>query len=163
MLYNFKTYLTTALKRLSTGSCSFKKKIKIRISLKKKREVGPEDGYKGGSRGRNIKNEIRKYISKSKLKKEGVIVRVFFNEKKQLDLVLLRFHKETPVERVVQFVISVATFQGNGGEWADMVIHELLGYLLTKENAKEKAVRFRVCDIMAKLLRPLSEDNELEF
>ncbi|ETO23460.1 condensin complex component, non-smc subunit [Reticulomyxa filosa] len=70
--------------------------------------------------------------------------------------------KNTCVERVIAFVIGLAMFRDNGVEWKDVVVTGLLNYLIEKENAKNKAVRFRVCDIIAKLMKSLDEDYELE-
>lgn len=80
-----------------------------------------------------------------------------------IDAVLLRFKKDANVERVIDFFVKIATYNDSGQEWIDTITTQLIEYCLSKENAKNKAVRFRVCDIIGKLLKNMAETYELEF
>ena len=80
-----------------------------------------------------------------------------------IDAVLLRFKKDNNVERVIDFFVKIATYNDSGQEWIDTITTQLIEYCLSKENAKNKAVRYRVCDIIGKLLKNMAETYELEF
>eukprot|EP01084_Bolivina_argentea_P308188 532832_1 len=79
-----------------------------------------------------------------------------------LDAIFLRFKKDNTVERVIDFFIKIATYSDNNQEWIDVITTQLIEYCLTKENSKKKAVRFRVCDIIGKLLKNMAETYELD-
>ena len=80
-----------------------------------------------------------------------------------IDAVFLRFKKDATVERIIDFFVKIATYNDNGQEWIDVVTTQLIEYCLSKENAKNKAVRYRACDIIGKLLKNMAETYELEL
>ena len=80
-----------------------------------------------------------------------------------LDAIFLRFKKDPYVERVIDFFIKIATYSDNGRDWIDTITTQLIEYCLSKENAKNKAVRFRACDIIGNLLKNMAETYELEY
>ena len=80
-----------------------------------------------------------------------------------MDPILLRFKKDPIVERSIKFFIRLATYRDNGDEWIEVLTSEMIHYLLSKENSKNKAVRYRVCDTIGRILRDMDENYEIEF
>ena len=78
-----------------------------------------------------------------------------------LDRILLVFKRGATIERLVQFVIKFATNAEEEDGADDGFDVFLLEYLVGKANAKDKAVRFRVCQIIAGLLKGLGDDAEI--
>ena len=71
--------------------------------------------------------------------------------------------REPAVERLIKFVCALATEREPGVDGAedDVFLEELLSALLPLAGAADKAVRFRVCQLVASLLDGLSADTEL--
>lgn len=93
-----------------------------------------------------------------------------------INRLLIIFKREPSVERLIQFIITFATTPSNTADHADDVnaSHNssngddydfallLLSYLLEYTNVKEKAVRFRTCQLVAGIVNALSESAEIE-
>jgi condensin complex subunit 3 len=78
-----------------------------------------------------------------------------------LNKVLLVFKKEPSVERVIEFITGYVTDPCENMEQRDELAFFILEYLLTRANAKDKAIRYRVCQIAAKILNKMGEDAEV--
>lgn len=77
-----------------------------------------------------------------------------------LQLVLLVGKREPAVERLVEFVTKFTAKYGDG----EATFNErVLTFLLTKSNCKDKAVRFRCCQLIWLLMQNLSENSELRL
>jgi condensin complex subunit 3 len=78
-----------------------------------------------------------------------------------LDRILLVFKREVAVERLVQLIVNFATQNSteSGAEAGFEVF--LLDYLVNKAGAKNKAVRFRVCQLVANLMKNLDDEAEI--
>eukprot|EP01084_Bolivina_argentea_P138577 243921_1 len=117
----------------------------------------------------NILNDAQKSVS-NHLKYLREIATKFENKSRVLvchlapflDAIFLRFKKDTTVERIIDFYVKIATYNDNGQEWIDTITTQLIEYCLSKENAKSKAVRYRVCDIIGTLLKNMAETYELD-
>jgi condensin complex subunit 3 len=77
------------------------------------------------------------------------------------DRILVVFKRGPTIERLVQFVIKFATNAEEEDGADDGFDVFLLEYLVQRANAKDKAVRFRVCQITAGLLKGLGDDAEI--
>ena len=118
----------------------------------------------------NILNDAQKSVS-SHLKHLREIAKKFVDKPRLLvahlapflDAIFLRFKKDSTVERIIDFFIKIATYNDNGQEWIDIITTQLIEYCLSKENSKNKAIRFRVCDIIGNLLKNMAETYELEL
>jgi condensin complex subunit 3 len=76
--------------------------------------------------------------------------------------VLVVFKREPAVERVVQFIVKFVTHtEGKASNGSDFPTF-FLRYLLGVYDAKDKAVRFRVCQLIGGVLNTLNEDAEIE-
>lgn len=87
---------------------------------------------------------------------------------------LLVFKREPAVERVIEFVVKfVATTahdtDGNGNHLIANVeedpfhfMNVFINHLIEISGAKDKAVRFRACQTLSKLLHALDEDAEID-
>ena len=65
-------------------------------------------------------------------------------------------------ERVVRFLVAFTSARHPGTEEeADDFAEAFLGFLLNLATAKDKAVRFRVCQIVAGVLNALGPDAEV--
>eukprot|EP00039_Didymoeca_costata_P011729 m.166042 g.166042 ORF g.166042 m.166042 type:complete len:1061 (+) comp15270_c0_seq4:169-3351(+) len=89
---------------------------------------------------------------------EKVDEEVFMNGLKLItNHCLLHFKREPAVERVVDLLVKfVAEHEQNN------VINEFVSHLLQYHGAKEKSVRFRVCQIIGKLLAAMPDDAEID-
>ena len=79
----------------------------------------------------------------------------------QMHHVMLMFKKEKSAENVVNFIIKFATHNkehSEGGFSGSEFYLFLLDYLLTFTNVKERAVRYRCCQLLQGLLQNLGED-----
>lgn len=77
-----------------------------------------------------------------------------------LQFVLLVGKREPAVERLVEFVTKFTAKYGDG----EATFNErVLGFLLAKSNCKDKAVRFRCCQLISLLMQNLSENAELRY
>ncbi|KAK4535781.1 hypothetical protein CDCA_CDCA06G1806 [Cyanidium caldarium] len=88
----------------------------------------------------------------------------------QLNRCLLVYAREPGVERVMALVASYAAATADAAHYGDQENHTaerdsfcslLLGYVLSFSNAKDKAVRFRTCQLIALVLNALGEDAEI--
>ena len=78
-----------------------------------------------------------------------------------LNRALLVFKREPAVERFVSLVTSFVAFQNEKYACDGELAASLLEYLIPLTAAKDKAVRFRACQLTAKLLNGLGEDSEV--
>ena len=65
------------------------------------------------------------------------------------------------MERVVRFVVTFATQADENEQCDGEIADELLSFLLELTTAKEKAVRMRVCQIVAGILNKLPIDADI--
>jgi hypothetical protein len=65
------------------------------------------------------------------------------------------------VERLIQFITSFATTVTNEGGNEEFALF-LISYLLEYSNVKEKAVRFRSCQLTSGIINSLNEEAEIE-
>jgi hypothetical protein len=97
----------------------------------------------------------------------------------QLNKVLLVLKREPSIERLIQFIVNGVVFLGKSednrkitnvqkssqkkGKKKEIIVEDenlptfLLQYLLDRTNAKDKAVRFRSCQVIAGLLAKMEE------
>lgn len=71
--------------------------------------------------------------------------------------VLIHFKREPAIERCIEFIVKFATSCGDS-----FFLNHFIYYLLSISGAKDKAVRFRVTQMISKLLNSLDDDAELE-
>ena len=75
--------------------------------------------------------------------------------------VLLVFEKEPAVERIIDFVVSFAATKRDSGDDFDGHAY-LLRHLVPLHDAANKAVRYRVCQIAAKILKACDAESVLD-
>ncbi len=76
-----------------------------------------------------------------------------------IDRILLVWKKEPSVERLCNFITSFVTSNEEGVQGLAMA---LVKYLLDVADVKDKAVRFRVCQLISLIMNNLNEDAEIE-
>ena len=76
--------------------------------------------------------------------------------------ILLVFKRELAAERLVEFVVKYAVAQLGEKDLEEDTVAELIMYLAPLSDAKDKAVRFRVCQLISRLFNALGEDAEIE-
>ncbi len=76
-----------------------------------------------------------------------------------IDRILLIWKKEPSVERLCNFITSFVTSNEEGVQGLAMA---LVKYLLDVADVKDKAVRFRVCQLISLIMTNLNEDAEIE-
>ena len=74
---------------------------------------------------------------------------------------LLVFKREPSVERLVHFICSFATFSNKAVGMDEEFLSRLVMHLLQFTDAKDKAVRFRTCQVVSRVLSALSEEADL--
>ncbi len=74
--------------------------------------------------------------------------------------VLPVYKREPAAERVVEFVVSFATKHGDG-EHDDEFVQTFLTRLLRLTSAKDKAVRFRVAQLVGRIMNSMAEEAEV--
>lgn len=79
-----------------------------------------------------------------------------------LDRVLVVGRREPAAERVVEFVTKLATEAADDPEERDALSSSIQRYLLGHVTAKDKSVRFRVCQLIALMLNGMGEDAEVK-
>jgi len=79
-----------------------------------------------------------------------------------LKILLQRFKREPPAERTVRFVVKIVTCRKLGNAWCEAMTTNLMTWLLQHWNARDKAIRFRVCEILGFLLNELDENFEID-
>jgi len=76
--------------------------------------------------------------------------------------VLLEFKRDLCAERIVRFLVSFTSARPEGFEEAsDDFTEAFLGFLLNLATARDKAVRFRTCQIVAGVLNALGPEAEI--
>jgi condensin complex subunit 3 len=77
--------------------------------------------------------------------------------------ILVQFKREPAVERCVKYVVRLTTHAGEGDEapLEDAFAMNLLEWLLNNSRAKDKAVRYRVCQLVQCIMNSLSDDAEI--
>lgn len=88
----------------------------------------------------------------------AILVPEFFS---CLDRVLLVFKREPAVERLVAFLARTAAAAAAPGAADPDLASFVLEHLLTRAEAKDKAVRFRVCQLISAVLRAATEDSDV--
>ena len=78
-----------------------------------------------------------------------------------LDRALLVFRREPCVERMLQLVANLVCFQNDKYQTDSELAVHLLQRMVPLTAARDKAVRFRACQLTAKLLNSLGEDAEV--
>jgi condensin complex subunit 3 len=78
-----------------------------------------------------------------------------------LDRVLLVFKREPAVERLVAFIARTAAAAATPGAADPDLASFVLEHLLSRAAAKDKAVRFRVCQLISAVLRAATEDSDV--
>jgi condensin complex subunit 3 len=78
-----------------------------------------------------------------------------------IDRALLIFRREPGVERMLGLVASLASFSNDKYQADSELGVELLQRLMPLTSARDKAVRFRACQLTARLLNSLGEDAEV--
>ena len=78
-----------------------------------------------------------------------------------LDRALLIFRREPCVERMLQLVANLVCFQNDKYHTDSELAVHLLQRMVPLTAARDKAVRFRACQLTAKLLNSLGEDAEV--
>ena len=81
-----------------------------------------------------------------------------------INQLLVVFKREASVERLIQFILAFVHSKSDKnpdtlGEEFGMC---LVSYLIEHTNVKDKAVRFRACQLIAGIVNCLSEQSELE-
>jgi condensin complex subunit 3 len=79
-----------------------------------------------------------------------------------LNKILLIFKREPAVERLIQFIITFSTIRDDESTSEEFGL-ALITYLLQYTNAKDKAVRFRSCQIIAGIVHSMSDEVELRL
>lgn len=69
---------------------------------------------------------------------------------------LLVFKREPAVERAIELAVRFVATNG------DETLNHMVAHLLAHHDAKDKAVRYRVCQMLGKILDALPEDAELD-
>jgi condensin complex subunit 3 len=82
----------------------------------------------------------------------------FLGHVKQL---LVIFNRSPAVERVAQFFVDFAVYDGQDFQFDEVFFNWFLSALLGMSKAKEKAIRFRVCQLVSGLMAGLVEDAEI--
>jgi len=111
---------------------------------------------------RSVASHARSLTALSKLYRQDS--EVFFDElRPHLNKILLVFKKETCIERLMTFISSFVT-QADllSEEERDEAAETLLKYLVRRANAKDKAVRYRVCQLIAMIVDKMADDAELD-
>jgi condensin complex subunit 3 len=79
-----------------------------------------------------------------------------------LDRILVVFKREPGVERLVKFVGLMATHSvKKHAEQRDQFLDSLLRYLMVRSTTRDKAVRFRCCQLVATVLHALDPEAEI--
>jgi len=78
-----------------------------------------------------------------------------------LDRALLIFRREPCVERMLQLIASLVSFSNEKYSTDSELAVHLLQRMVPLTRARDKAVRFRACQLTAKLLNSLGEDAEV--
>ena len=77
--------------------------------------------------------------------------------------VLLCYRRDPHIERLVRFVVTFATARPEGHEEeADAFVENLLNFLLRYATATDRAVRFRVAQVVGDVLNSLSDDASID-
>lgn len=79
-----------------------------------------------------------------------------------LNKILLVFKKEACVDRLLAFISSFVTQPDLLDEQArDAAVEQLLTYLVTRASAKDKAVRYRVCQLISMVVEKMGDEAEI--
>ena len=78
-----------------------------------------------------------------------------------IDRALLIFRREPSIERMLTLVASFAAFSNDKYQADSELGVEMLQRLMPLTYARDKAVRFRACQLTTKLLNSLGEDAEV--
>ncbi len=110
---------------------------------------------------RSVASHTRSFASLCKLYRQDT--KDFFNQfVPHLNKILVIFKKEAAVDRLVSFISAFATRSDLLNEQErDAFVEQLLTYLLSRANAKDKAVRFRVCQLVAMVVDKMADDAEI--
>lgn len=74
--------------------------------------------------------------------------------------ILLVFKREPAIERIVQFIVNfIVDEEKYDQKFTSDIIRKLSKY----SNAKDKAVRFRVCQIVSNIINSLPDDADFEY
>ena len=78
--------------------------------------------------------------------------------------VLVQFNREPCIERCVEFIVNFCTNStvSNGSSAHGLLFDFLVRHLLTTSAAQSKAVRFRSCQLISKLLNTLDDGAEVD-
>jgi len=79
-----------------------------------------------------------------------------------LRIIMQQFKINPPVERAMKFVVKIVTNRENGIKWSETMTYTLMRWLLEFWNAKDRAVRFRMCEILGNILNELDENIEID-
>eukprot|EP00898_Chlorokybus_atmophyticus_P007975 jgi/Chlat1/8179/Chrsp76S07654 len=74
---------------------------------------------------------------------------------------LLVFNRSVEVDRLLKFVTALATFRDKQSEDDEEFVEALLTYLADLSCCKDKAVRYRTCQLVAAIMHSLDEDAGL--
>lgn len=72
------------------------------------------------------------------------------------------FKREACVDRVIDFVIKFLVGDEHDPQYDLALLNAMVLFLVKNAGAKDKAVRFRVCQIVAKILHAMPDDAELD-
>lgn len=101
---------------------------------------------------------VRMLLEKRREMGEAFLEELVFH----LQHVLLVFKQDAGVERVLSFVVSFVTHREEGKEEeSDEFLENMLSFLVCIAKAKDKAVRYRVCQLIAGIFNGMEEDAEV--
>lgn len=101
---------------------------------------------------------VRMLLEKRREMGEAFLEELVFH----LQHVLLVFKHDAGVERVLGFVVAFVTHREEGREdESDEFLENMLSFLVCIAKAKDKAVRYRVCQLIAGIFNGMEEDAEV--